>query len=287
MIPSRVSSAATSPVELSQVWAQRLDTVEQALARAGRQDLIENATAVARGALPALESGERDQAVEHLKRFMKTLKMCAVDPKRRFDDDVLSALRSLVDQPNSGDRLSLATAATPSERASAPEDRDGLELLGSFGEASDDELDLLLGGVEVPDLTVTVEPYGSDGIGTLREPLDSQPSSHGAQPRILMKGELHDGLVSDLIQLFSQNRESGLLFMEGVDKATASLFFHDGRVVDAECGDQVGEEAFYHLMQIREGRFTYQRGVEAAETRIFRNAQHLIMDTLRLLDEQQ
>ena len=38
-------------------------------------------------------------------------------------------------------------------------------------------------------------------------------------------------------------------------------------------------------MHIREGRFSYQRGVQAPEVRIYRSAQHLIMDTLRMIDE--
>ena len=66
---------------------------------------------------------------------------------------------------------------------------------------------------------------------------------------------------------------------------TFRIEFKDGVVTDAECGEDTGERAFFSAMCIREGRFSYERGVEAQEVRIYRTAQHLIMDTLRLMDE--
>jgi hypothetical protein len=137
-------------------------------------------------------------------------------------------------------------------------------------------------------------------LGTLREPIGvptrkagsddadgkatAPVGAAGAAARVLMKGELQPGLLADLIQLFSQNTETGRLVVEATD-GEASVFFKDGRIVDASFSDDVGEKAFFRTMLVQRGRFSYQRGAEAAQVRIQRSAQHLIMDTLRLIDE--
>jgi hypothetical protein len=101
----------------------------------------------------------------------------------------------------------------------------------------------------------------------------------------MMKGELQPGLLADLVQIFAQNQETGRLVIEGGDGIPAVVHFKKGRIADAECGGESGERGFFHAMLIQEGRFSYQRGVEVPEERIFRSAHHLIMDTLRLIDE--
>jgi hypothetical protein len=134
----------------------------------------------------------------------------------------------------------------------------------------------------------------TDDLGTLREPLlqragaagaPGAPATDGPDARVLMKGELQPGLLSDIIQLFAQNSETGRLYIEGVDRV-ASIYLTDGAIVNAQCDDVEGERAFFEAMNISKGRFSYQRGVRATDIRINRTAQHLIMEALRLIDEQ-
>ena len=266
---TQVSTDATaSSTSRSEPWARRLEAVETALRRAGRDDLISTGLSAARSLIPLLDNTDQaDAAQQRLREVMRAIKQCAVEPDRPIDGDVLEQIKQLV-APTS--------AVQPIPAAQ--------DLLAGFGDSSDDELAALVSAVETPDLDTPRTSARTAGIGTLREPLESMRGTPEASTPILMKGELQDGLLSDLIQLFSQNKETGRLYLEGTS-STASLYFINGELSDAECGSHGGEEAFFHLMQINEGRFSYQRGVSSNHQRIHRSAQHLIMDTLRLLDE--
>lgn len=281
----------------SRAWAERLGVVEEALVRAGRDDLVREGITAAKALLPALDEGDRSgQAMQCLRELMRGIRSCAVQPGATIDETILSKARSFAPEeprpPKADASGTFPTAAlgwaidaqARDEDASEEDAGDADDLLAGFGAASDDDLDAIIDAVEVPDLAP--KSKAEDRIGTLREPLESMRGTPGSESRILMKGELHDGLLSDLIQLFSQNHETGRLCIEGQGR-TASLYFSDGAITDAQCDEAVGEEGFYHLMQIEEGRFTYQRGAQSQTQRIFRSAQHLIMDTLRMLDEAQ
>ena len=262
------TDANASTSSRSAPWGSRLEAVESALRRAGRDDLIHAGLLPARSLLPCLDDPTTTaKAQAHLRALMQEIKRSAVEPGRPLDAALLERIEALIAPPS---------AVQP---VAAVED-----LLAGFGESSDDELAALIDAVEPPDLDAAPATSRTEGIGTLKEPLETMRGTPEASTPILMKGELQDGLLSDLIQLFSQNKETGRLYLEG-HGTTASLYFVGGDLLDAECGSHGGEEAFFHLMQIAEGRFSYQRGVTSAHQRIHRSAQHLIMDTLRLLDE--
>ena len=122
----------------------------------------------------------------------------------------------------------------------------------------------------------------TDELGTMRSPLvKGSPDA-----RVLMKGELHPGLLTDLVQLFAQNAETGrLVLREETSRRMASIFFDAGKIVDAALDGGVGEDAFMGAMAIRRGLFSYQRGVKADHIRISRSTKHLLFESLRLLDE--
>jgi hypothetical protein len=243
-------------------WTERVKTLEQSLARRRRGDLLPVVGLLLR-VLEVGGDGDRTADVQSLMaRVLAEVKGCLEHPERVVSSTLFAEMDGLLD------------GAEKAREAWAS------DLLADIGSAGDAELDALTSAVKA------LEPMAPrDELGTLREPLNRSGVGKGGAPaRVLMKGELHPGLLADLIQLFAQNTETGLLLIDGAE-ARASIYFKDGVIVDTLCGDDSGEKGFFRSMHIREGRFSYQRGVEAENVRIFRSAQHLIMDTLRMMDE--
>lgn len=246
-------------------WSDRVRALEAVLGRAGRHDLLDGLQRV-RGLLAVIAERPSDSASAFalLGRALLDVKACVVDRGRALDRALFAEIDRACgeDEGSSGEWVS--------------------SVLDGIGAADDDAL-----GAFAESVSRTNKAEARDELGTLREPLVTRHSSANMSPispRVLMKGELSAGLLADLIQLFAQNAETGLLVIEGRG-GNASIYFRGGAVVDAEHGDDVGEKAFFRTMAIREGRFAYQRGVEAEGVRIHRTAQHLIMESLRLMDE--
>jgi len=243
-------------------WTDRVRSLEGALARRGRTDLLPALGALL--SVLAIDDAEskRDAMEGLVGRVLADVKACIADPKRSIATSLFAEMDDLV------------------ASAEAEEQSWATDLLAGLGSADDSQIEALASAVRA------LEPMAPrDELGTLREPLNRGPRAPGTAPaRVLMKGELHPGLLADLIQLFAQNAETGLLLIDG-GGTTASIFFKAGVITDAVCDADSGEKGFFRAMQIREGRFSYQRGVEAETVRIYRTAQHLIMDTLRMMDE--
>ena len=252
----------TRPTTNIATWIERVKSLEQTLARRRRGDLLPAVGLLLR----VLELGvgeDREAAINSLiVRVLAEVKGCIDDRSRTVSASLFVEMDAIVD----GAEQAESDWAT--------------DVLADLGRADDAELLALTSAVKALE---TLSPR--DELGTLREPLNrSGKGAGGAAARVLMKGELHPGLLADLIQLFAQNTETGLLLIDGTD-ARASIYFKEGVIVDTLCGEDTGEKGFFRSMHIREGRFSYQRGVEAETVRIFRTAQHLIMDTLRMMDE--
>jgi hypothetical protein len=258
------------------IWERKTASLEPVLVRGGRADLLPALTTI-RGLIIALSAAAEDgqSSMPLLARAISELKGCVMDPRRHCDP-------LLYDEIERATREARAREMSRAERASWAD-----TLLSTFGNVDDTAFEKMLQSVtRLEAATPTATSRLRDELGTLREPLSDSKlqSASSNSARVLMKGELQPGLLADLIQLFSQNSETGRLVIEG-SGALASIYFKNGKIVDAECGNETGEKAFFETMIIREGRFSYQRGVEGGETRIFRSAQHLIMETLRLIDE--
>jgi hypothetical protein len=261
-----------APDESLQLWVSRTAQLEGALQRGGHVDLLPAVHAVARllNALAHADVDDRAQAIELVSRALRAVRSSLVSPGLPIEGDLVSEL----------DRAARSLRVDPAADPPLDEDDAMGGLLDVIGSAGDDELGALADSVR---RIAAAAPR--DELGTLREPIASQKNGdRDAAVRVLMKGELNPGLLADLIQLFAQNAETGLLAVES-EGVSASIYFKDGKISDAECGAETGEKAFFQTMLVRQGRFSYQRGVETSSTRIFRSAQHLIMETLRLMDE--
>src|SRR5690606_2892737 len=67
--------------------------------------------------------------------------------------------------------------------------------------------------------------------------------------RTRFTGHLADMGVVDLIQSIDVSRKSGLVHVENVDDAAkGTLYFREGKVIDAELGHLRGEDAVYRML---------------------------------------
>lgn len=101
-----------------------------------------------------------------------------------------------------------------------------------------------------------------------------------------LAGDLSSVSVFDAIQVIENARLNGVLTLSGAGQE-GQVKFNDGRIVDALCRGESGEKGFQRLVEITNGTFEFQKTVEQFPVRIEALSNtNLILDTLRLLDEQ-
>lgn len=97
-------------------------------------------------------------------------------------------------------------------------------------------------------------------------------------------GEIVGLSLPDVIQINHHNRFSGCIAVESTD-GNGLVFFRDGEIIHAEQGSKTGEEAFCDILAWPPGRFRMQPNVTTTRSTIQKNAQHLLLDAHRKLDE--
>ena len=96
-------------------------------------------------------------------------------------------------------------------------------------------------------------------------------------------GSLSDLGVVDLVQTFEVGRKTGLIRLDG--ERSGTIYFRDGRVIDAELGRLAGENAFYRMLNTFEGTFEVQFIPVDRPERIEVSTQGLLLEGMRRLDE--
>nr|WP_281404517.1 DUF4388 domain-containing protein [Pyxidicoccus fallax] len=96
-------------------------------------------------------------------------------------------------------------------------------------------------------------------------------------------GSLADMGVVDLVQTFEIGRKTGIISIQG--ERTGTVYFKEGRVIDAELGRLKGENAFYRMLNTFEGQFEVQFTSLDRPERIEVSTQGLLMEGMRRLDE--
>jgi len=258
-------------------WIDRTRALEKVLEIHGRADLAPVVLAVREALVDAKhERIGREATLTVVASAVKELRACVVEPARKPSPEVIASLEQLLGSKGNHEHASLQTGSSHKPTTPAPSDMGAVEtLLSSLGNMENDSLDGLVAGLRMSkDI--------KDELGTMRGPL-----LDGAKDaRVLMKGELHPGLLTDLIQLFAQNSETGrLVLQEAESMRLASIYFQTGQIVDATIDGLVGEDAFLRSMAIRDGLFSYQRDVVSETTRITRSTRHLIFEALKVFDE--
>lgn len=105
-----------------------------------------------------------------------------------------------------------------------------------------------------------------------------------ASARTRLSGSLEDMGVVDLIQTFEVSRKSGAARI--IDRRRqVTIYFRDGKVVDAELGRLRGEEAVYRALIWNSGSFEVEFRPVSNEDIIPTSTQGLLMEGMRRVDE--
>jgi len=101
-----------------------------------------------------------------------------------------------------------------------------------------------------------------------------------------LAGDLSAVSVFDAMQVIENARLNGVLTLNGAGHE-GQVKFNDGRIVDALGGGESGEKGFQRVVEITSGTFEFQKTEQQFPDRIQALSNtNLILDTLRLLDEQ-
>ena len=97
-------------------------------------------------------------------------------------------------------------------------------------------------------------------------------------------GSLEDMGVVDLLQTIEMGRKAGTIrFERGNQRAT--LWFEEGRVIDAKAGRLSGEDAVFRLLTWDDGTFEIDFRPPEVAARISASTQGLLMEGMRRVDE--
>jgi hypothetical protein len=111
------------------------------------------------------------------------------------------------------------------------------------------------------------------------------PEAQFERKHFTLAGDLSAVSVFDAMQVIENARLNGVLTLSSENRE-GEVKFNDGRIVDAACGGNVGEQAFQQVVEITSGTFEFQKTAEQFSTRIQALSNtNLILDTLRMLDE--
>jgi DNA-binding response OmpR family regulator len=98
------------------------------------------------------------------------------------------------------------------------------------------------------------------------------------------RGKVFGLQLTDIIQMNCLGRlTTALVITQEGEKGT--IYFNEGEVVHAECGDQQGTDAFYRILSWDEGEFISNIGVTPPIQTIHHNWEHLLVEAVRRNDD--
>lgn len=106
----------------------------------------------------------------------------------------------------------------------------------------------------------------------------------GAEPQGI-SGSLGSMELPDISQFLLLGVKTAKVELHGKDGTLATIWFDDGAITHAVCGDRVGIEAFNEALGITDGGFRITHGLRADVRSIRVDATSVLMDGVRLLDE--
>ncbi len=101
-----------------------------------------------------------------------------------------------------------------------------------------------------------------------------------------MTGNLEQMHPAELFQTLNYNQKTGELKIN-LENAVASVLFRKGTIIGAEYGDKSGKDAFFEILSIPRGRFTFVPGLSEEQMRLpeLGMFMEMLMEGLRKLDE--
>lgn len=113
------------------------------------------------------------------------------------------------------------------------------------------------------------------------------PYSVKAENDAAFQGNLSDLTLAEIIQLLHLNRRKGMLVIQNAkDLSEGYIFMENGMLKYASYKDWHGEEAINQLVKVQEGMFEFRMEENAPETNISGSTMNILMEALRLMDEE-
>jgi response regulator RpfG family c-di-GMP phosphodiesterase len=98
-------------------------------------------------------------------------------------------------------------------------------------------------------------------------------------------GQLDNLGIPDIVQMLAIGMKTACVALEHAGRA-GRIWFRDGAAVHAKCGEASGEAAFLQLARWKTGEFAIEHGVASRRTTIENDAMFLVMEAMRLMDEE-
>ncbi len=139
------------------------------------------------------------------------------------------------------------------------------------------------------DPRINIAP-GLEAIRRARRPdlqhAPAPPPPPSAPRPVTFAGDLSTVSIFDAVQVLENSRLTGALAVQSPGRV-GRVLFNDGRIVDAECGDEKGTMAFRLIVEVTAGSFDFEKAANEFPVRIQALSNtNLILDTLRQLDEE-
>ena len=99
-----------------------------------------------------------------------------------------------------------------------------------------------------------------------------------------VSGSLEQISMADLLQVFSMNRRTGVLQLQG-GGTSAEVFVNEGRIEEATCGPTRGEKALYRIIGMSEGRFSFVPDRQSPVRSLDTTTDALLIEGMRQADE--
>lgn len=101
-------------------------------------------------------------------------------------------------------------------------------------------------------------------------------------------GSLAEISLPDLLQMLEGCRKTGVLVLKKGSSDFGSIYFSDGRAIDAKYKRWEGENAFYRLLKWVDGSFRFSPQLEVDRPENIRDTvQGMLMEAMKRLDEQE
>jgi CRP/FNR family transcriptional regulator, cyclic AMP receptor protein len=101
-----------------------------------------------------------------------------------------------------------------------------------------------------------------------------------------LSGKISEMTPSELFQVFHLNQKTGILTLIS-GRTSADISFRDGELVRVHYNGQEGPDAFYELLKVKRGRFSFRPGLplEQMQAEGMDDFMQLLMEGLRRIDE--
>ncbi|MGD9898636.1 MAG: response regulator [Calditrichaceae bacterium] len=96
-------------------------------------------------------------------------------------------------------------------------------------------------------------------------------------------GDLRDLSIVELVQMLNLNKKSGVLNIEG--DIQGQIYLKDGHLHAAQTETKKGEDAFYDLVSLMSGAFSFDIHDIKLEQNISNSTMNVIMEACRIMDE--